>query len=439
MELAKEYPVFDCDAHINDYLTPWQKYYSTDERALLQDSYWNFGDYTLVNGKPLIGSRPKKEWWLNPGMKTAKGTPRPSIIDYMGPGRNKAILRGMYHGDLTAEELGEIVCRGSIEPEPRLRDMDLMGIDQVLIIPISALVSLPWVEHSRAAAIVARAYNDWVHNDYCGEAPDRLFPAAIMAPQSAHMAAEEIRRVAGLGFRVGLIRPVDALGAYPNQPRFDPMWQTFEETGMVCGMHTVTGGQHQTTQFSPGQTVNRAVSSAQIQSPGQVLSFIHEAMTWITGVMLSGFLERYPALKMAIFESNATWLPVILESCDRLYHLYGTQRLPKVRGLPSETFHERCLIAFESDEEPVYRRARYYENIGIWSSDTYHHDGAGAWEAIERMEKRKVPQHIQAKLMGGNARRFYGLEARAKQFTTRAPTSIPQHPALRCVAQAAKA
>ncbi|HEY8684779.1 MAG TPA: amidohydrolase family protein, partial [Chloroflexota bacterium] len=48
--------------------------------------------------------------------------------------------------------------------------------------------------------------------------------------------------------------------------------------------------------------------------------------------------------------------------------------------------------------------------IGIWSSDFPHHDGADAWEAISLMNKWKVPANVQAKLMGENARRLYGIE-----------------------------
>ncbi len=416
--MTKRYPVFDCDAHINDYLFEWQKYYSRSEAELVKSWFWNHGDTTIINGKaPMMGERPRSKWFVQPNSRRA------SIIDILGPGMNKEIIRKLYHMDLSLEQLEQVAHRGSIEPLPRIADMDQMGIDQVLVIPIGLLVGLQWIEHIEAAATVARAFNDWVLQDYCSAAPDRLFPAAVLAPQHAGMAAEELNRVAKLGFPVALVRPVDALGSYPIQAKFDPMWRAFEDTGIVCGMHTVTNGQVQQGQYSPGELLFRGVSSKQIGA-GQTLSFIYEAMTWLTGVLLSGFLERYPRLKMAIFESNATWLPMLLESCDRAYHLYGGQRFASVQGLPSEIFHQRCLIAFESDEKWVYRRSRYYEDIGIWSSDSYHHDGTDAWEPIEMMDELEVPVEVQAKLMGGNARRFYGLEEEAKLFSTEPPASI---------------
>ncbi len=428
-QTTKNYPVFDCDAHISDHDMPYQKYYTAKERALVENWFWHYGDHALINGRsPLIGARPEGRLFVQPGATTPYGTEVASNTEYMGPGMNKGIIRAIRHLDLSTEELEDLAFPGTTQPLARVEDMDLMGIDQVLVIPITLLLSVQWVENAAAAAAVVRAYNNWVKQDYCDAAPERLYPAAVLAPQDPAMAAEELVRVARLGFPVGLVRPIDALGRYPNQPIFDPLWRAFEETGLVCGVHTVTGGQKQETQYSPGQLLDRSVRPGQMQGAGQSLSFVHEAMAWVAGVLLSGFLERYPALKMAVFESNATWLPMLLESCDRAYRLYGNQRLGTLEALPSETFHRRCLIAFESDEEPIYRRSGYYRDLGIWSSDTYHHDGADAWDAIERMNKHEVPEETQALLMGGNARRFYGLEDTARVYTTGAPSRSPLAP-----------
>ncbi len=421
--MTKNFPIFDCDAHINDYPAQYQAFYSEEEKELVKDAYWNHGDYLVLNGREL-GGRPA---WISRGGKAAHGGPKMTVIDFQGPGMNKKLMRKLYHTPLSEEQLGEIALLGSIAPETRPRDLDLMGIDQVLIIPIRMFTSLPWVENLRAATVIARAYNDWARYAYCDEAPDRMFPAGVLAHQDPYAAADELRRIAGMGFPVASVRPIDARGTYPNQDVYDPIWRAFEETGLVCGMHTVVNGQRQDAQWSPGQIVERALpSQEQIQGSAQTLSFIYEAMTWVTGVLLSGFLERYPALKMAIFESNATWLPMVLEACDQVYHLYGSQHARKVDRLPSEIFHERCLIAFESDEEGVIRRHKYFEDIAIWSSDTYHHDGTDAWDAIERMRKWEVPDETQAKLLGGNARRFYGLEDKTKTFVTKQadPASI---------------
>jgi hypothetical protein len=144
----------------------------------------------------------------------------------------------------------------------------------------------------------------------------------------------------------------------------------------------------------------------------QTLSFVFEAMVWLAQVLLSGFFEMYPRLKMAIFESNASWLPEMLEHCDRLFKLYANERLIKSDRLPSEVFAQQCYIAFESDEQPVFQQWDCFEHVGVWSSDAYHHDGSDSWSAIRYMDGAGVPKDAQARLLGGNARRMYGIEGK---------------------------
>jgi hypothetical protein len=175
---------------------------------------------------------------------------------------------------------------------------------------------------------------------------------------------------------------------------------------------------------SPGDLIARAGS---MELGGkmvdvQTLSFVFEAMTWLAQILLSGFLEMYPKLKMAIFESNASWLPELLEHCDQLFKLYANERLIKSDRLPSEAFTEQCFIAFESDEEPVFRQWDRFEHTGIWSSDCYHHDGSDSWSAIRYMNDAGVPGEVQAKMLGANARRMYGIEA--KVFTHDEPAAL---------------
>ena len=59
-------------------------------------------------------------------------------------------------------------------------------------------VRLALLRDPRAAVILARAYNDWVH-DYCAPDRRRLYPCAILPLQSVEGSVEELRRV-GVGY-----------------------------------------------------------------------------------------------------------------------------------------------------------------------------------------------------------------------------------------------
>jgi predicted TIM-barrel fold metal-dependent hydrolase len=58
----------------------------------------------------------------------------------------------------------------------------------------------------------------------------------------------------------------------------------------------------------------------------------------------------------------------------------------------------------------TFRLWDLFENIGLWSSDMPHLDASDVWEAIDHMNKWNVPQAVQEKMLGGNARRLYGIE-----------------------------
>ena len=113
--------------------------------------------------------------------------------------------------------------------------MDTQGIDQVMIIPTD-IDTYPWLLNAIGAKAFCKAYNQWAY-DYTRADPDRLFFAALLPMQNAQFAVQEVHRVAAQGCRVALIRPIDAMGNYPLQPKYEPVWNALEETGMVYGMH----------------------------------------------------------------------------------------------------------------------------------------------------------------------------------------------------------
>ncbi len=420
MTHKKNFPVFDCDAHINDPLDIWD-YVEPEYRDLVKRSYWKDNKHTVLNGRTeVIGGENYDFPTYNP-------------ICIAGPGFNKKIIRKLGQMPLTPEQIDYVEHKGAMKPEARAKEMDLMGIDQVLVIPTMTVAHLPFVENIDGASAFCRAYNNWAI-DWCKKVPGRLYAAASLPVQSPAAAAEEIRRTAKLGIKVGLIRPIDARGNYPNRlirtadaasvATYDLVFRTFQETGMVLGIHAfpTPPSEPSATVVTPGEFIMRAGEGAVRPPDTQTMSFIYEGMTWLAQVFLSGLLDRYPKLKMAIFECNATWLPALLDHCDRLFKLYKRERLFPAKRLPSEAFEEQCVISFESDETPVFRQWDRFQKTGIWASDAYHHDAADAWSALKEMDDVGVPVEVQKRLMGENACRMYGIEQ--KLFVREAPSVL---------------
>ncbi|HSS08716.1 MAG TPA: amidohydrolase family protein [Acidimicrobiales bacterium] len=427
-KLTKSFPVFDCDAHINDPTKIWD-YVPDSKKELVRNTYWRDDSNAVLNGTVRVLGGGSGEF---PGYNP---------ICIAGPQMNKKIMRRLNGMQLTPEQKAYLHHEGAVDPHARIREMDLMGIDQVLVIPTMVIMHLPFAQNVEGLDVFCQAYNNFLV-DWCAEEPGRLFGAALLPVQDPARAAREVRRASELGHPVGLIRPIDANALYPNDDApsmmagggpYDVLFRAFEETGMVLGMHTFPAPAYPHPLgvdylASPGELFTRAGTDS------QTFSFIHEMQVWLAQVLLTGFLDRYPKLRMAVFESNAEWLPYALSTCDRLFKLYTRERGTTSNRLPSEAFADQCVISFESDEVGVFRQWRQFENIGIWASDAYHHDGADSWSAIRNMTECGVSEDAQAKLLGANARRMYGIDG--KLFITDEPPPIdrpdwfPQGPEL---------
>jgi predicted TIM-barrel fold metal-dependent hydrolase len=416
--MTKTFPTFDCDAHVAE--PPWlwdraKEWLTHDEYEALKRSIWFDAEskQLVVNGVANSGL----------GSQRIHGAPgMVNVLSLAGPGLKHDIQRAINVRNLnpktalTAEQADYLDHKGAYEPKARLKDMDVQGIDQVMIIP-SDIDTYPWIQNALGARAMCKAYNDWAH-EYCRENPQRLFFAALLPMQDPKLAEDEIYRVADKGCRVGLVRPIDAMGNYPIQPKYARVWHAMEETGVVYGMHPFPAlgllkPPGYTEQYSGAELIGLSATSASLPHTFliNVQDFQAEASLWVTMVLMSGFFERFPKVQAAVFEASSTWLSFVLDECDKAYKLYrNDRRLPPLKRLPRETFFEHCVTGFEGDEAPPSRFPEFYEDILAWSSDVYHHDGDDAWRAIETMRKCELPEPYQVKFLGGNARKMYRID-----------------------------
>ena len=416
--MTKDFATFDCDAHVTEPARIWERapeHLTRDELEALKATIWWDTEtrQLIVNGRAGAGI----------GSQTRGGIPGTMrVITNAGPGVKHDIQRALNVRNLnpetalTQEQVAYLDHPGSYEPEPRLLDMDVQGIDQVMIIPTD-IDTYPWLQNAMGAKAFCKAYNEWAY-EYTLADPERLFFAAMLPMQNPKYAADEVYRVADKGCRVALVRPMDAMGNYPLQPKYEPVWQAMADTGVVYGMHPFPASgilkpSGYAEQYSSAELIRRTVSTSGLPHSllSNVQNFQAEASLWVTLVLMSGFFERYPTINAAVFEASSTWLSFLLDECDKAYKLYRNERqLPALKRLPSETFFQHCITGFEGDEAPPSRFPEFYRDILAWSSDVYHHDGDDAWRAIEMMQQCHLSVDDQARFLGANARRLYRIE-----------------------------
>jgi predicted TIM-barrel fold metal-dependent hydrolase len=292
--------------------------------------------------------------------------------------------------------------------------MDVQGIDQVMIIPTD-IDTYPWLIDALGAKAFCKAYNQWAY-EYTKADPDRLFFAALLPMQNPQFAVQEVHRVAAQGCRVALVRPTDAMGNYPLQPKYEPVWNALEETGMVYGMHPFPAGAGlkppgYSEQYSGAELVRRTMSASGVPHSflTNVQNFQSEAALWVTTALMTGLFERHPKLTAAVFEASSTWLSFLLDECDKAYRLYRNERsLPPLKKLPSETF--RNVLTFRE-------RA-----LGVWNyaQNHYRREPVRFLELPEGLEPNESSRLIESEL------RAFGLtrcseHRRTVEFQRRAP------------------
>src|SRR5262245_10310599 len=300
MSVRKDFPVFDCDSHVVEPPSVWDEYVPSKSRAWIKTQFCFHTDSDLlyINGRVVPAARERSNaaevgWARWDKREVGKLTPGTAAWQ---------------------EKFGRLLgCR---DPQARLSDMDALGTDQVMLFP-TWFVRLALVRSAEAATVLARAYNDWVL-DYCAADRRRLFPCAVLPLQSVEASVAELRRVAALGFKAAAVRPCFWNCRYPTLPEFDPLWREFESTGVVLAMHTFPSREALTPEW--GQRMSQArghsgqgllfTDEAVVYSPGQFVSnitaamdpaidasetlgFLMEAMTWVTVVVQTGWLEKF--------------------------------------------------------------------------------------------------------------------------------------------------
>jgi predicted TIM-barrel fold metal-dependent hydrolase len=289
---------------------------------------------------------------------------------------------------------------GAGEPQARLRDLDLEGIDRVVLYPTLA-TALSFEPDPMVAAAMARAYNRWLR-DWCDASPGRLFGAAILPVQTVETAVEELRfGRAELGLTAAMVRPHPYGGRTIFDPDWDPLWAAAQELDCPIGVHGTASWPTAHAGADRFTKAQREMAHVTVHTIEQELAFV--------GLIRTGVFERFPRLRMAFLESGGGWVPTMLDRMER--HFDQNFDLPRTPQRPRDYFRENCWIAFEPVESCLGLLA---DAIGpdkiLWGSDYPHSDGffPGVVATLET-SMAGIPPEARAAVLSGGARAFYRI------------------------------
>lgn len=286
--------------------------------------------------------------------------------------------------------------RGGFDPHARIKDLDLDGIDAVVLYPTLGLHSGSLADADLAAAI-CRAYNRWIV-DYCKPYPDRLFGAAILPMQSVeHMVLEMRFARKELGLRSGFIRPNPYNNRLLSDRAYDPVWEEAQELDFALGIHEGTGGMKAI-----------AVDRVPDWASQHIVSHTMEMMLASLNLIWGGVCERFPSVRFGFLESGGGWMAAWLDRMDRHFVRRGVHGNEFLKLKPSEYFRRQCWISFEPVEGTIAYAAEYLGASKIlWATDYPHSDGF--FPGAPQMVARQIPQDIRRQVLAQGAIDFYGL------------------------------
>jgi predicted TIM-barrel fold metal-dependent hydrolase len=253
------------------------------------------------------------------------------------------------------------------------------------------------------------AYNDWLFEDFCSAAPERLIGVAMLPPypEAAH---DELKRLAAKGGVRQANLQIAVAEPRLEDSRWEPLFDLLEQSGIVLSFHVTVfskaGDAFDKYKGSPGATFLHAKM------------FIEQFLDPFVDLFAWGILERHPRLKIVIAESGVGWVPWVVEELDyRYWRLWECKDYWADKGgiphktKPSEVFQRQVYGTFQ--QSPTAMRLLEFwgpENM-LWASDYPHPDSIwpNSVRTIGETMGHLEPEVVRG-LVGGNAAKLYGLD-----------------------------
>ncbi len=292
-----------------------------------------------------------------------------------------------------------------------LEFMEDVGLASAVLYPTNGLsfgrvVSRDW------AIELARAYNDWMHDEYLSKS-SRFQALGLIPLQEPAEAVKELRRIVKeLGFCGAMLPSTGAVGQQ-NQLGDERYWPIYEEANRLACCIGIHGGVHDhmgLDDMSPYAPINA------LGHPfGQMVNF--------AGILFNGVFDKYPKVRFGFMEAGSGWFINCLERFERSWNSHVQHdprgRFLKLRDKESITDYvkrhvdeDRIFVGVEGDELTLPFAVSVVGNKPfIFSSDFPHEVNNETCKAeLEELDDNgRLTKADKDAVRYRNAERFYGL------------------------------
>ncbi len=378
--MARTYRVISADGHLEIPSDPWVRHVPEiyRDRAPRLVRLAGGGEGWLVEGMPMIHN----------GQNVAAGRPL-------------KVKGGSYWDDDGSP------VPGTGDAVQRLEEQDRDGIDaEILFPPVFISRFIENLSDKEAYLAMVRAYNDFLAEDYCSVAPDRLIGNAVIPTSGIDDAVAELRRVHRLGLRSIALAQFPAGSGQPSAED-DPFWEEAMGLGMPITAHGGLGDRNNPLLVASAAgtfDMKMAMISRTFPGPPQL----------IAAMLLSGVFDRIPDLRIYLAETNAGWIPEAFFMMDDSYRLFKHWYGIELKMLPSE--YARRHFYFGIVRDPLALKMRDLlpvENL-MFGSD-FPHSVSSYPETSHWLEVifEGVPEALRRKVLVDTPCAYFGLDAQA--------------------------
>jgi predicted TIM-barrel fold metal-dependent hydrolase len=257
---------------------------------------------------------------------------------------------------------------GCYDPVARIADMDLDRVQAQLCFPNYARFAghrfFMNVSDRELALACLQTYNDYLLDEWCATAPDRLFGAAILPLNDIDAAVRELRRVIDKGASAIAFSENPTVIGLPSvhTDHWDPLWAIASEAGLPVCMHIGSSSKMVNTSDDAPPTVLVSLNG---------VNSMMAAVDWLQ----SRTLERFPTMKVVLSEGGAGWIPYILERAEKAFHDHRISRKEPRDRSPRERFTEQMYVCMVDEYFALRSLGDIPVDNLLWEGDYPHGDG----------------------------------------------------------------
>jgi len=269
---------------------------------------------------------------------------------------------------------------GAGGPEQRVKELDADGVDAELIFAGSPVA--PRLGHNApdpgAHSALLRAYNDFLGEDFCAYAPERLFGVGLLPRGTIDDKIAEMEHCKQIGL------PAVNVNTYPSgkscpTAEDDRFWAAAIDLDMPLTIHTAIAHIDSKPLFEyPRKVTGPLPPDDYVLHAARYYGWSRSGGVDAVQMVLSGLFDRFPDLRIYWAENAIGWVPFMYEQLDIeveksehwVERLYG---LPRLKRRPSEYLREHAYWGFYEDRVGIKLRDEIGVDRIMWGGDFPHY------------------------------------------------------------------